>query len=82
MVERIRFFYHEKGNHDETWHYLCITDDGAMHVESEYSAGPGRGSGVVTEPHRRSVAEFLASGRGTAQSNLEKLLADRGMGNA
>lgn len=81
-MERVRFFYHEKGNHDETWHYLCVEPDGGLHVESEYSAGPGRGSGEITEPIRRSIEEFLASGDGTAQSNLRDLLAKRGAGDA
>jgi len=82
MAERIRFFYHEKGNHDETWHYLCVNDAGEMHVETEYSAGSGRGSGEITEPHRRSIEQFMESGRGTAQDNLRKLLAEREAGNA
>lgn len=82
MSERIRFFYHEKGNHDETWHYLCVGDSGEMHVETEYSAGPGRGSGEITKPYRRSVGEFLESGQGTAQDNLLKLLAKREADNA
>lgn len=82
MAERIQFYYHEKGNHDETWHYLCISDDGVLHVETETSAGPGRGSGEITNPWARSVDEFLASGQGTAQSNLRELLAHRANGHA
>ena len=78
MSERIRFFYHEKGNHDETWHYLFVGDSGELHVETEYSAGPGRGSGEIPEPTRHSIEEFLAGGEGTAQRNLRDLLAERG----
>lgn len=82
MAERFQFYYHEKGNHDETWHYLCIAENGAMHVESEFSSGPGRGSGEITGPQRRTIEEFFASGQGTAQSNLKQLLTDRGLDHA
>ena len=78
MAERVRFYYHEKGNHDETWHYLCVSEAGEMHVETEFSSGPGHGSGEIGRPTRRSIEEFMASGRGTAQDNLQKLLAERG----
>ncbi len=77
MMERVQFFYHEKGNHDETWHYLCVEEAGEMFVETEYSAGPGRGSGEITKPNRQSIDEFLASGHGTAQNNLRTLLERR-----
>jgi|GEM_PF-4543510 len=78
MAERIQFYYHEKGNHAETWHYLCVSDTGDMHVESEFSAGPGRGAGDVSKPHRRTIGEFMESGQGTPQDNLQKLLTARG----
>ena len=77
-MARTRFYYHEKGNHDETWHYLCDGSNGEQYVETEYSAGPGRGSGEITGPVRRSIEVFFASGEGTAQANLRKILAERG----
>lgn len=77
MAERIRFFYHERGNHDETWHYLSIASSGEMHVETEYSSGPGRGSCEIRGPFRSSIEEFLASGSGSAQFNLLDLLKKR-----
>ncbi|WP_338503672.1 hypothetical protein V6R86_08405 [Sphingomonas kaistensis] len=82
MAERIRFYYHEKGNHDETWHFLCLGKDGEVHVETEFSAGPGRGDMEVGKPFIRSVNEFLGSGRGTAQDKLRALLDERGIEHA
>lgn len=77
-MARTRFHYHEKGNHDETWHYLC--DEGAdLHVETETSSGPGRGDGKISAPLRRSIKEFLESGQGTAQNKLRALLDERGI---
>lgn len=81
-MPREQFHYHEKGNHDETWHYLCESEDGALHVETEHSSGPGRGSGEVIGPHLRSIEEFLASGQGTAQDKLRALLEERGISGA
>jgi hypothetical protein len=73
-MARHQFYYHEKGNHNETWHYLCKDEYGRAYVETETSAGQGAGM-EIGEPHRRSVQEFLASGQGTAQENLLKLIA-------
>lgn len=74
MTERIRFFYHEKGNHDETWHYLCIGSNGEMHVETEISQGVGGGRYETLGPYSNSVTEFLSGPGGTAQDKLRKLL--------
>jgi len=78
MAERVRFYYHEKGNHDEKWHYLCDDGVGNLHVETETSAGPGRGSGEITAPWRRSVEQFLDQDNSTAKSKLLALLRERG----
>ena len=73
-MARVQFYYHEKGNHDETWHYLCKDERGRAFVETETSAGPGRGDMEIGKPPLRSVQEFLASGQGTAQDNLLELM--------
>ena len=82
-MARTRFYYHEKGNHDETWHYLC-EEDGSFHVETETSPGPGRdwGSTEGEKPSRRSVDEFLAGDNSTAKDKLRELLAERGIDRA
>jgi len=68
-MARTRFYYHEKGNHDETWHYLC-EEDGAFHVETETSPGPGRdwGSTEGGKPSRRSIDEFLRESSGSVEA--------------
>jgi hypothetical protein len=76
-MARVQFYYHEKGNHDEKWHYLCDVG-GELHVETETSAGPGRGSGEITAPWRRSVEEFLEQDNSTAKDKLRALLRERG----
>ena len=74
-MPRTQFFYHEKGNHDETWYYLCKDENGQAYIEHEFSAGPGNGSVEIGDPTRMSVQQFLESGQGTAQNNLLQLIA-------
>lgn len=81
-MARTQFYYHEKGNHDETWHYLCDDGAGNVHVETETSAGPGRGDMEISKPYRRSVAEFLEQDNSTAKNKLIALLDDRGIPHA
>ena len=76
-MARTQFYYHEKGNHDEKWHYLCDDGAGGFHVETETSAGPDRGSGEITAPWRRSIEEFLAQDNSTAKDRLRALLDER-----
>jgi hypothetical protein len=75
-MPRVQFYYHEKGNHDETWHYLCKDQHGRAYVETERSAGdPKRGSMEVGAPACRTIQEFLESGQGSAQNDLLSLIA-------
>jgi hypothetical protein len=73
-MARTPFYYHEKGNHDERWYYLCRDDNGKAYIESEFSPGPGRGNEDIG-PTSMSVLDFLASGQGTAQDKLLQLIA-------
>jgi hypothetical protein len=64
-----RFFYHEKGNHDETWYYLARdTESGAVYIEHEWAERGNLGS------KRIGVAEFLSGPSMTARDNLLKLI--------
>jgi hypothetical protein len=64
-----RFFYHEKGNHDETWYYLALdTETGAVYIEHEWAARGDVGS------KRVEIAEFLSGPKMTARDNLLKLI--------
>jgi hypothetical protein len=64
-----RFFYHEKGNHDETWYYLARdTETGDVYVEHEWAARGDVGS------KRVEVAAFLSGPSMTARGNLLKLI--------
>ena len=64
-----RFFYHEKGNHDETWYYLARdTETWAVYIEHERAA---RGD-VGTK--RIEIADFLSGPSLTARDNLLKLI--------
>lgn len=64
-----KFFYHEKGNHDEKWYHLARdTETGAVFIEHEWAARGDVGS------QRIEVAEFLSGGATTAKANLLKLI--------
>jgi hypothetical protein len=64
-----RFFYHEKGNHDETWYYLARdTESGEVYVEHDWAARGNLGS------ERIEIAEFLSGPPITARHNLLKLI--------
>ncbi len=72
-----RFFYHEKGNHDETWYYLARdTESNNVYVIHAWA----HGRDVDEAP--MAITDFLNSGRGTAQDNLLKLLGLTGELNA
>jgi hypothetical protein len=73
-MSRTQFYYHEKGNHSETWYYLTRDARGHGIVEREFSGGLGSDDMEVGAPTRMSVSEFLASGSGTAQDNLLRLI--------
>lgn len=80
-MARKQFYYHEKGNHEETWYYLAQDVNGRAVVEREFSGAPGSGQVDIGTPTRMSVVEFLTGGQGTAQDNLLRLigtLADEG----
>ena len=63
------FFYHEKGNHDETWYYLARnTESGAVFVEHEWAERGNLGS------RRIGLAEFLSGSSMTACDNLLDLI--------
>jgi hypothetical protein len=65
-----RFFYHEKGNHDETWYYLARdTESGAIHIEHEWAERGNLGS------KRIGVAEFLSGRFMTARDTFLNLSA-------
>ena len=64
-----RFFYHEKGNHDEAWYYLAWdTESGAVYMEHEWAEQGNLGS------KRIEVAEFLSGPSMTARDNLLELI--------
>lgn len=64
-----RFHYHEKGNHDETWHSLARdTDTGEVFVQKEWAHRENVGD------CRIELAAFLASNDSTARTNLMKLI--------
>jgi hypothetical protein len=68
-VVKKRFFYHEKGSHDETWYYLARdTETGAVYIEHEWAARADTGS------KRVDIAEFLSGPSMTARDNLLKLI--------
>jgi hypothetical protein len=71
-MARVRFYYHEKWSHDETWYYLNKGPDGRAFVEREFSAG--RGDMEVKGPERMEILDFLASGQGSAQYDLLQLI--------
>lgn len=72
-MARKQFYYHEKGNHEETWYYLARDVNGNAVVEREFSGAPGSGNIEVGAPTRITLAEFLQQG-GTARDNLLKLI--------
>jgi hypothetical protein len=64
-----QFFYHEKGNHDETWYSLARnTETGAVFIEHEWAARGDVGSKKI------EIVEFLSGPGGTARNNLLKLI--------
>lgn len=66
---RKQFFYHEKGNHDETWYYLVRdTETNNIYVIHAWATKSN------VDEASMDIAAFLNSGRGTAQDNLLKLL--------
>lgn len=73
-MPRKQFYYHEKGNHSETWYYLARDPSGLAVVEREFSGGLGSDDMEVGRPTRMSVSDFLSSGAGTAQDNLLRLI--------
>jgi len=73
-MARVQFYYHEKGNHSETWYFLSRDADGRGIVEREFSGGLGSDDMEVGPPTRMSISEFLVSGSGTAQDNLLRLI--------
>lgn len=73
-MSRKQFYYHEKGNHSETWYFLSRDLDGRGIVEREFSGGLGSDDMEVGPPTRMSISEFLASGSGTPQDNLLRLI--------
>lgn len=67
---RRQFFYHEKGNHDERWHYLARdTETGRVWIVNGYAP-----MGEEYHETRSEVAEFLATDNSTAKSNLLTLI--------
>lgn len=64
-----QFFYHEKGNHDETWYHLARdTETGAVFIEHEWAARGDVGS------KRIEIAEFLSGTKISAKDKLLKLI--------
>jgi hypothetical protein len=61
-----RFFYREKGNHDEAWYYLARDNEtGVVYVECQWAVGDHLGS------NRIEIADFLS---GPARANLLRLI--------
>ncbi len=69
-ILRQRFYYHEKGNHDERWHYLVRdTENGRVWIVNAYA--PMGQDYYETESE---LAQFLADDNSTAKSNLLQLI--------
>jgi len=54
VIQRRRFFHHEKGNHAEVWYYLQ-RDAGGVHVMYEWVDPDGKGG-----EERIELGDFLA----------------------
>lgn len=64
-----RFHYHEKGNHDETWHELARdTETGEVFIEKGWARRDDVGD------CRIELATFLATERSTARDKLVALI--------
>ncbi len=67
---RHRFFYHEKGNHDERWHYLARdTETGEVWIVNGYAP-----MGEEYHESTSSIEEFLTVDNSSARSNLLTLI--------
>jgi hypothetical protein len=63
-----RFFYREKGNHDEAWYYLARdTETGVVYVECQWAVGH-LGS------NRIEIADFLSGPSKAPRNNLLRLI--------
>jgi len=69
-ILRRQFYYHEKGNHDERWHWLARdTETGRVFVINGFAP-----MGQEEWETESEVAEFLATDSSTARSNLLSLI--------
>jgi predicted deacetylase len=69
-ILRRQFFYHEKGNHDERWHWLARdTDTGRVFVINGYA--PMGQEDFETESE---VGEFLTNDNSSARTKLLEVI--------
>lgn len=69
-VLKHQFFYHEKGNHDERWHYLARdTGNGRVFIINGYAP-----AGVNYYETESEVGRFLETDNSTAKANLLSLI--------
>lgn len=67
---RRRFYYHEKGNHDERWHYLARdSETGKVWIVNGYAP-----MGEEYHETKSEVEQFLAEDSSTAKTNLLALI--------
>lgn len=85
MTETIALHQIIKGSLQETedWWRLIVADDGALHVEHEWShTNPYKAGDTNAGTKSVSVEEFLAddNANGAAKARLKEVLAERGLG--